>query len=243
LQLSWPPLTCKATCTRSLRIRTTAHLLYGVSAAVTCENTAPKPQLSEAWPATLPYEQGNQLHGSEVTSMDLDLPDERHAVAELDLLPYDEYVARLPRKVMSAGALIRDVQGRVLLLEPAYKAYWDIPGGTVDGDEAPWATAAREVSEEIGLDRPVGRLLVVDHVPHEDGGLPERVAFVFDGGNVSENDLAGLVLSPEIVNFALHPADALRAMVKSTLAERILAAIDAADSGITALCEHGKRVS
>lgn len=166
---------------------------------------------------------------------------ERRTVADLDLLPYDEYVAQLPRKVMSAGVLIRDKQDRVLLLEPAYKPYWDLPGGTVEAGEPPWFTAAREVREETGLDRPAGRLLVVDHVAHEDGGLPERVAFVFDGGILSENDLPGLVLGQEIVSVALHRIEDLRAMVKPSLAERILAAIEAADSGITVLCEQGKR--
>jgi 8-oxo-dGTP pyrophosphatase MutT (NUDIX family) len=163
-------------------------------------------------------------------------------VADLDLLPYDEYIAQLPRKVMSAGVLIRDELGRVLLLEPAYKPYWDLPGGTVEAGESPWVTAAREVREETGLDRPAGRLLVVDHVPHEDGGLPERVGFVFDGGTLREDDLPGLALGPEIVSVAFHGAENLRTMVKPALAERILAAIEAADSGITVLCEHGKRL-
>jgi ADP-ribose pyrophosphatase YjhB (NUDIX family) len=163
-------------------------------------------------------------------------------VADLNLLPYEEYVAQLPRKVMSAGVLIRDEQGRVLLVEPAYKPYWDIPGGTVEAGEPPWLTAARELREETGLDRQVGRLLVVDHVPQEDSGLPERVAFVFDGGALSENDLRGLVLGPEIVSVALYRAEDTRTMVKPSLAERILAAIQAADSGMTRLCERGKRI-
>lgn len=163
-------------------------------------------------------------------------------MAELDLLPYDEYVAQLPRKGMSAGVLIRDEEGRVLLLEPSYKPYWDIPGGTVDAGESPWTTARREVREEIGHDRPAGRLLVVDHVPHIHGGLPERVAFVFDGGTISHDDLTDLVLGPEIVSAALYTVDDLRTMVKPALAERILAAIEAAASGITALCEHGKLI-
>jgi 8-oxo-dGTP pyrophosphatase MutT (NUDIX family) len=161
-------------------------------------------------------------------------------VAELDLLPYDQYVAQLPRKGMSAGMLIRDDHGQVLLLEPSYKSYWDIPGGTVEDGEAPWITAGRELREETGLERPVGRLLVVDHVPLEENGLPERVAFVFDGGTISEHDLPGLVLGPEIVSAALHPVDELATMVKPLLAARVTAAITAATSSTTLLCQHGK---
>ncbi len=62
----------------------------------------------------------------------------------------------------STGVLFRDAQGRVLLVEPSYKPNWEIPGGAVEADESPWATATRELIEELGWDRPLGRLLVVD---------------------------------------------------------------------------------
>ena len=38
------------------------------------------------------------------------------------------YSATLPRKRMAAGVLFRDHDGRVLLVEPVYKDYWEIPG-------------------------------------------------------------------------------------------------------------------
>ena len=34
-----------------------------------------------------------------------------------------------PKKRMGAGVLIRDEQGRVLLVEPTYKQSWEIPSG------------------------------------------------------------------------------------------------------------------
>jgi 8-oxo-dGTP pyrophosphatase MutT (NUDIX family) len=61
---------------------------------------------------------------------------------------------------MAAGILFRDSRGRVLLVEPSYKPNWEIPGGVVEADESPWAAATRELSEELGWDRPLGRLLV-----------------------------------------------------------------------------------
>jgi ADP-ribose pyrophosphatase YjhB (NUDIX family) len=163
-------------------------------------------------------------------------------VAELDLLPYDEYVAQLPSKRMSAGVLIRDDRGRVLLVEPSYKDYWEIPGGVVEHGEAPWTTALRELHEEIGLHRPPGQLLVVDHVPPENDTLPERVAFIFDGGQVDETDLADLVLGSEIVSARLCSAEQFRIKVPPLLGDRLAAAIEAAQSGRTVLCEQGKRV-
>jgi len=163
-------------------------------------------------------------------------------VAELELLPYDEYVAQLPQKRMSAGMLIRDDTGRVLLVEPSYKPSWEIPGGVVETGEAPWTTAAREVREEIGLARSRGKLLVIDHVPGENDSLPERIAFVFDGGTIDEAGLDDLVFGDEIVSAVLCSADEVRTRVKPLLADRLAAAVDAAKSGVTVMCERGKPV-
>jgi ADP-ribose pyrophosphatase YjhB (NUDIX family) len=38
---------------------------------------------------------------------------------------------------MAAGALLFDEDGRILLVEPTYKPYWEIPGGVVEADESP----------------------------------------------------------------------------------------------------------
>lgn len=62
----------------------------------------------------------------------------------------------LPGKHVAAGVLFRDRVNRVLLVEPTYKPNWEIPGGVVEADEAPWAAASRELAEELGWDRPVG---------------------------------------------------------------------------------------
>ncbi|MGH8916952.1 MAG: NUDIX domain-containing protein, partial [Actinomycetes bacterium] len=66
-------------------------------------------------------------------------------------MPLEQYVASLNRKRMTAGVLFRDTMGRVLLVEQSYKPDWGSPGGAVDADESPWAAAARELSEELGM--------------------------------------------------------------------------------------------
>ena len=161
-------------------------------------------------------------------------------MAELELLPYDEYVAQLPQKRMSAGVLIRDDADRVLLVEPSYKPSWEIPGGVVEDGEAPWTTASRELQEEIGLIRPCGRLLVVDFVPAENDTLPERLGFVFDGGTVDPAAFDSLVLGAEIVSAKLYSTDEVRTAVKPLLADRIASAIEASAAGVTLMCERGK---
>jgi 8-oxo-dGTP pyrophosphatase MutT (NUDIX family) len=163
-------------------------------------------------------------------------------VAKLDLLPYDEYVAQLPGKSLSAGVVIRDAVGRILLLKPSYKRLWDIPGGVVEIGEPPWETAVREVREEIGRDPQRGRLLVVDYVYPQNDTLPERVGFVFDGGRVDQDELPGLDLGPEIVSARLFAVEEIRANATTLLADRLAAAITAARLGLTVLCENGKQV-
>ncbi|MBK1785156.1 NUDIX domain-containing protein [Prauserella cavernicola] len=161
----------------------------------------------------------------------------------MELLPFDEYVRSLHRKRMSAGVLFRDAASRVLLVEPSYKPHWDIPGGSVDAEEAPWTTAVREVREEIGIERPLGRLLVIDHVL-DHGGMPEGIAFVFDGGLLTVEQVAGLSLTdPEIVSAGLYTLDQTTSRVKPSLAARLSVAMDAESSGQLALCEDGKPVA
>lgn len=160
----------------------------------------------------------------------------------VDLLPFDEYVRSLHRKRMSAGVLFRDPETRILLVEPSYKPHWDLPGGVVDAGEAPWTTAAREVREEIGLERTLGRPLVIDYQP-DDGPMPEGMAFVFDGGLISEQEVAGLVLTdPEIVTARLVTLADAGEVVKPSLARRLAAALDVIHTGELALCENGERV-
>ncbi|WP_228771938.1 NUDIX domain-containing protein [Actinokineospora iranica] len=160
-----------------------------------------------------------------------------------EVLPVEQYVATLARKRMAAGILFRDRADRVLLLEPSYKPNWEIPGGAVEADESPWATASRELVEELGLDRPLGRLLVVDYVRPQDS-RPEGVVFVFDGGVLGETDLVGLVFGDgEIVSAGFHTIDQARTKVKPLLADRLTVAVEAARQGVTALCEHGVRVA
>jgi hypothetical protein len=47
------------------------------------------------------------------------------------VLPPDQYVSSLARKRMAATAFFRDDEGRVLLVNPVYKATWDLPGTVV----------------------------------------------------------------------------------------------------------------
>ncbi|MGW4369797.1 NUDIX domain-containing protein [Nocardia takedensis] len=158
------------------------------------------------------------------------------------VLPVQEYVAGLARKRMAAGVLFRDERGRVVLVEPSYKPNWEIPGGAVEADESPWETVRRELVEEIGWHRPVGRLLVVDYVRPQDH-RPEGVVFVFDGGVLTDADVAAMVPSPgEIRSIGFYTLAQAVDRVKPLLADRLAVALAAVSEGATVLCEQGRRI-
>jgi 8-oxo-dGTP pyrophosphatase MutT (NUDIX family) len=159
----------------------------------------------------------------------------------MNILPFDEYVASLPLKRMSAGVLLYDDVGRVVLVEPSYKPTWDIPGGVVDAGESPWHAAARELAEELGIVRRRMPLLVIDHVPARSDNMPEGIAWVFDGGPVRERDLENLTLDdPEVVSVGLYRPGEVGERTSDRLARRLAVALVTVQDGAgPTLCDNG----
>jgi 8-oxo-dGTP pyrophosphatase MutT (NUDIX family) len=140
---------------------------------------------------------------------------------------------------MAAGVLFFDAAGRVLMVEPSYKDYWEIPGGYVETGESPLHAAIREVQEELGITPPIGRLLAVDWAPNEAEG--DKVLYLFDGGQLSQDRLASIKLQPdELKSFAFVSADQLAERTIPRLARRIRAAVEARGSSAPVYLEHGE---
>jgi 8-oxo-dGTP pyrophosphatase MutT (NUDIX family) len=164
------------------------------------------------------------------------------------LSPLDQYVASLARKRMAAGALFRDGSGRVLLVEPTYKPTWEVPGGGVEQEESPTAACRREVLEELGLDRPVGRVLAVDWVPSrpvnpEGPVIPEGLMLVYDGGVLSEAEIAAIRLpADELASCAFVEPERVPELTSAPLARRIAACLDAVTASIVISLENGHPV-
>lgn len=138
----------------------------------------------------------------------------------------------------AAGALVLDERGRVLLVEPTYKDHWEIPGGMIEIGETPSRACAREIHEELGLTREPGGLLVVDWAPHPEQG--DRVLFVFDGGVLTEAEIAAIRLQEEeLASYVFLPlAEALDRLIPR-LERRVAAAARAKAAGRTVYLEHG----
>ena len=134
----------------------------------------------------------------------------------------------LPRIPVSAGALIYDRAGRLLILKPTYKSGWTIPGGVMEADgESPWEACQREVREETGLKVSRGRLAAMDfRRPRE--GRPGGIRFLFDCGQLSDSALAGLKLqAEEISESRLVPLPDALDLLRGPIGRRIRAATQA----------------
>ncbi|WP_433453827.1 NUDIX domain-containing protein [Streptomyces sp. CA-142005] len=155
------------------------------------------------------------------------------------------YIASLPRVLAGAAALFRDAEGRVLLVEPNYREGWALPGGTIESDdgETPRQGARRETLEEIGLDREPGRLLAVDWV--HGVGRPPLVAYLYDGGVLTEAELKAIRLQEEeLLSWRLVPREEIADHLPGALGRRVLTALDVlADGSGTAELENGHRTA
>ncbi|WP_051740054.1 NUDIX hydrolase [Kitasatospora sp. MBT66] len=151
-----------------------------------------------------------------------------------------DYYRQLPSPLAAATVLVRDTAGRVLVLEPTYKQHWELVGGMVEAHESPVEAGAREVKEEIGLDLPVGRLLVVDTVP---GRLARNgralIAHVHDLEPLTPAQVDAMVLDSGEVRSArwLAPAEAA-GLLPRILAERVTAALRALENGTVEILDR-----
>jgi ADP-ribose pyrophosphatase YjhB (NUDIX family) len=109
-------------------------------------------------------------------------------------------ILSLPAIPVSAGALIFDPAGRLLILKPTYKSGWTIPGGVMEADgESPWEACQREVREETGLEVSHGRLAAMDFRPAKPGRAA-GIRYLFDCGQVGDEALADVKLQPEEIS-------------------------------------------
>jgi 8-oxo-dGTP pyrophosphatase MutT (NUDIX family) len=156
--------------------------------------------------------------------------------------PPGDYTATLPRKRMGSAVLLRDAGGRILLVEPAYKDYWELPGGAVEADESPYDAAVRELKEELGLSVTPGRLLVVDWVPPR-LGRTEGIMFVYDGGVLDPVEAPEIhIPADELRSWAWSTPDEAQRRLSALLAQRAAAALQAASGGGTVYLENGNRI-
>jgi ADP-ribose pyrophosphatase YjhB (NUDIX family) len=140
------------------------------------------------------------------------------------ILGNDHHMADLPAIPVSAGALIFDQAGRLLILKPTYKTGWTIPGGIMEADgETPWDACRREVREECGIEVRSGRLACVDFRPGRPG-RPGGIRFLFDCGPADNAMLAAITIQPEeIAEYRLVPLGTALTLLRPPIRRRVRA--------------------
>jgi ADP-ribose pyrophosphatase YjhB (NUDIX family) len=148
--------------------------------------------------------------------------------------------ATFASKRIAAAALIRDEDGRILLVEPTYKPTWLLPGGVVEANEDPLAACIREVHEELAVDLTPGPLLVVDWVPRQ-GVWGDSLQFIFDGGRMTAEQAAGMRLQEsEILSTEFVTLERAAQLTPPSLARRLTVAVAAADQRRPAYLRFGR---
>jgi ADP-ribose pyrophosphatase YjhB (NUDIX family) len=148
--------------------------------------------------------------------------------------------ARMPRKRIAAGALIRDDHRRILFVVPNYRPWLDIPGGVVEADEPPKAACRREVAEEVGLDLVVGRLLVIDWLPTH-GVWGDALNLIFDGGTIDAETMDGATAQDdELDGLALLSLAEASGRLRPSQTRRLAAAVAALDETAPRYLEFGR---
>lgn len=140
------------------------------------------------------------------------------------------YVAGLPRVRAAAGVLFFDTADRVLLVKPVYKPDWEIPGGMVEKDESPRDACLREVTEELGIELPIGPLLAVDWVPAV-GVWDAGLMFVFDGGVLPVDPADVHLAAGELERFAFVSTEDLGTYLVPRMTRRVRSCIGVRSRG------------
>jgi 8-oxo-dGTP diphosphatase len=140
---------------------------------------------------------------------------------------------------IAAGALF--VHGdRILLVHKTYGNGWDIPGGYAEIGESPAAACQRELKEELGIQREVWRLLIVDWAPHVREG--DKILYVFDCGELGADESRIQLESDELDRWEWVPVGQLADYVIPRLARRLTSAYRAYSAETPAYLEHGEPV-
>jgi 8-oxo-dGTP diphosphatase len=94
-----------------------------------------------------------------------------------------------PRFTVTAGAIVTDQEGRILLLKHVFRvgSGWGIPGGFMEGGEQPEEAVRRELREEVGLELEHAEIALVRALKK-----PRQIEIIFrcrPGGPVGQNSL------------------------------------------------------
>ncbi|MDN3904241.1 NUDIX hydrolase [Arthrobacter sp. YD2] len=149
------------------------------------------------------------------------------------------YYGSIFKRSTTAGAVIRTVDGGVLLLRYG-TGPWQLPAGVVKAGEDP-RTAARRIARETldpGFD--VGRVLAVDYL-QGGPGRGDSIAFLFDGGTLATT-VAAFTGAGGGFEARFLPAAECRQMLDGVTGKQLAGALQGLELGTTVELVDGVQV-
>jgi len=137
----------------------------------------------------------------------------------------EEAHCEIPKIPASAGALIFDVAGRLLILKPTTRRVGRSLRQVEAGGETPWEACRREAREECGIEIDTGRLACVDFLrPRQ--GRPGGMRFLFDCGVPDAAGLRRVEVQPEeISEFRFVPVAEALGLLSGPIRRRVRSAV------------------
>ncbi|TMR32564.1 NUDIX domain-containing protein [Actinomadura geliboluensis] len=137
----------------------------------------------------------------------------------------------------AAHAVLTDPRGLVLLVNPAYKKRWHLPGGYVHEGELPSAGVAREVREELAITpRLPSTPSVIAWAPH----AGDRLLMYYAAKLTSHQARDVRISGNEIIGFRWCDQHALDQWLHPTVGERVRLTLQASRRGQTLYTEPGR---
>lgn len=150
------------------------------------------------------------------------------------------YLKKLPKKRMGAGALVLDQKNRIVIVNPSYKKQWALPGGVVEKNESPKKACEREVEEELGIKLKVTKLLCIDYISRTKQ-KNENLQFVFYCGKLNKNQIAKIkVPKDELLGFRFVDIKTALKLLRPKIRRRLPKCIKALNNNTTAYLENGR---
>jgi len=138
---------------------------------------------------------------------------------------------------VASGVLFID-DDRILLVHKTYGNGWDIPGGYAETGESPAAACQRELKEELGIQREMQRLLIVDWAPHVDEG--DKILYIFDCGELGADERRIQLAGDELDRWEWVPVQRMPDYLIPRLARRLTSAYHAYSAATPVYLEHGE---
>ena len=155
-------------------------------------------------------------------------------------MPKLSYIESLPKKLVGAACVLHNQKKDLLIMKPAHREGWLIPGGPLRFFESPAQGCIRKTQEEVGLVIEKPQLIGVAHSirKSDESERYESLHFIFHGGTLTDEQVAQIKLEDKIFEeYRFVPQAEAIELLSFPLDERIRLSLEAMSKGTVASIE------